>query len=236
MPRNSIRLPLSAQGFAEFMVRTEYFAPASDGERREIYRLRYRAYVWEGAYPPAEHGMVTDAIDDLDNCQPFGVRVDGQLAGSIRMSLLSAQHPDSSAMRIFPDVLRPMIDAGIRIVDPSRIVTDPDRRPKTILLPVMVARLGFLALMHCRADLVLSTPRPEHYAFYRKMFGFRILAEPRLGMGLLKPVALMQIDRDGILAHIRRHYPFVEGSADEIRRIFTAGAIRPLWRAAPEVC
>ena len=205
-------------GFADLMGRTSYYV-ATPAEREEIYRLRYRAYVGEGAYPPSESGLITDHLDAAPHARVVGVRVDGDLVASLRLVVISAAHPESSATAIFPEVIRPLLDAGKVLVDPNRFVADPEvrRDPRR---PFVVARLGFMAVQHFGADIGLATPRAEHCAFYRRLFACEMLAEPRLGWGLKKPVGLMAAPYETTLAHVRRRYPFVEATDAELEDLF----------------
>ena len=45
----------------------DYRLAETPAEKDEIYRLRYRAYLREGAILPSESGRVTDRYDDLPN-------------------------------------------------------------------------------------------------------------------------------------------------------------------------
>lgn len=207
-------------GYEALLPRIGYYLAVTAAEREEIYRLRYRAYVAEGAYPPNETGIISDHLDQAPNVHVVGVRVDGELAAAIRLCVISSAHPDSSAAAIFPEVVGPMLAAGKVLVDPNRFVADPDRAEKDPRLPFVVARLGFMAVQHFRADVGLATPRAEHCAFYRRLFGLEMLAEPRLGWGLKKPIALMGASYEATLAHVRRRYPFVEASAAELAALF----------------
>src|SRR6516164_4974460 len=55
-------------------------------EKDEIYRLRYRAYLREGAILASESERVTDRYDDLPNNFTFGIYIRGELHSSIRIS------------------------------------------------------------------------------------------------------------------------------------------------------
>ncbi|MET0220311.1 MAG: hypothetical protein ABW213_06630, partial [Tardiphaga sp.] len=48
-------------------------------EKEEVYDLRYRAYLREGAILPSEAGRVTDEYDDLANSFIFGIYIGGEL-------------------------------------------------------------------------------------------------------------------------------------------------------------
>ena len=60
-------------------------------QKDEIYRLRYRAYLREGAIVPSESERVTDRYDDLPNNFTFGIYIRGELYSAIRISVLTAE-------------------------------------------------------------------------------------------------------------------------------------------------
>src|SRR6202790_5741550 len=60
-------------------------------EKDRIYRLRYRAYLREGAILPSESERVTDRYDDLPNNFTFGIFIQGELCSSIRVSVLTSE-------------------------------------------------------------------------------------------------------------------------------------------------
>src|SRR5690242_16871146 len=80
--------------------------------REQIYRLRYRAYIAEGAVEPRADHRLTDRFDDLPNTWIFGVYFDGVLASSIRVSVATPEHPTSPSVDAFPDVLQPSLAKG----------------------------------------------------------------------------------------------------------------------------
>src|SRR5882724_2353189 len=86
-------------------------------EKDSIYRLRYRAYLREGAILPSESERVTDRYDDLPNNFTFGIFVQGELYSSIRISVLTSEYRGPPSSKIFPDLLHPELDGGKSIVD-----------------------------------------------------------------------------------------------------------------------
>src|SRR5258708_13080600 len=62
-------------------------------EKDRIYRLRYRAYLREGAILPSEAERVTDRYDDLPNNFIFGIYVPGDLPSPLPLHALPSQCP-----------------------------------------------------------------------------------------------------------------------------------------------
>src|SRR5215470_8223524 len=105
----------------------DYRRADTPAEKDEIYRLRYRAYLREGAILPSESGRISDRYDDLPNTFIFGIHVRGKLLSSIRVSVLTSQCRESPSAAMFPDLLHPELDRGKNIIDPTRFVADPER-------------------------------------------------------------------------------------------------------------
>src|ERR1700692_4854992 len=69
----------------------DYRLAETPEEKDKIYRLRYRAYLREGAILPSESERVTDRYDDLPNNFTFGIFIQGELCSSIRVSVLTSE-------------------------------------------------------------------------------------------------------------------------------------------------
>src|ERR1700760_1891873 len=122
-------------------------------QRDEIYRLRYRAYLREGAILPSESERVTDRYDDLPNNFTFGIYLRGELCSSIRISVLTSEHRGSPSSEMFSDMLHPELDRGKTIIDPTPFVADPDKAKRFPELPYVTVRLGGVACAPFNADI-----------------------------------------------------------------------------------
>jgi hypothetical protein len=186
--------PLAFARGPEQLDHVDYRLAQTQEEKEQIYNLRYRAYLREGAVAESAEQRVTDQYDDLPNSWTFGVFIDGELCSSVRISLLNSEWRQSCSAEAFGEILHPRLDRGEVIVDPARFVADPDRAKRTPELPYVTLRLAYVACEYFRADLGLAIVRPEHQAFYRRVFFHKTIAEPRMFPGLLKPVGLMAAD------------------------------------------
>lgn len=217
----------------DFLGLVEYRAIDDDAGREAVYRLRYDAYAREGTISPGFPRRFTDAFDDLSNCWIVGLYVEGRLASSLRLHISSPEHPEGPATSVFPDILMPEIERGQVIVDPTRFVTDFALARQYPELPYATVRLAFLASEHFSADFVLATVRVEHQAFYRRMFGFRALCEPRRYPSLAKPISLMAIHCETTRAGILRRNPFLVSSPEECAALFNRAPIMPALPTIP---
>jgi N-acyl-L-homoserine lactone synthetase len=198
----------------------DYRLAQTPAEKEEIYNLRYRAYLREGAVKESSEQRVTDQYDDLQNSWTFGVFIDDQLCSSVRISVLTPEWRESCSAEAFGEILYPKLDSGEVIIDPARFVADPDRARRTPELPYVTVRLAYMACEYFRADLGLAIVRPEHQAFYRRVFFHETIAEPRLFPGLLKPVGLMAADFPTMRDKVFDRYPMMRSSAFERRMLF----------------
>jgi hypothetical protein len=192
----------------------------TEAEKEEIYRLRYRAYLNEGAINPRSDHRLADRFDDLPNSWIFGVYVGGALASSIRISVATQAQPLTPAVDAFPDLLEPELARGKTIVDPNRFVADPAREKRFPELPYVTVRLGYVACAHFHADIGTATVRKEHQAFYRRVFLQKALCEPRPYPTLTKPLSLMAADYHVVRDRIFERYPYFRSMASERRMLF----------------
>jgi len=197
----------------------DYRLAETEEEKDEIYRLRYRAYLAEGAIAPIPSRRLTDRFDELPNSWTFGVYVDGVLASSLRICVASPATPDTPAVEAFGDLLQPMLAMGKVIVDPNRFVAEP-ARAKQAMLPYLTLRLAYVACSHFDADIGTATVREEHRAFYRRVFLHEPVSEPRPYPTLIKPLCLMAVDFRDKRERVFRRYPYFGSAPAEGRRLF----------------
>jgi hypothetical protein len=189
-------------------------------EKEEIYHLRYRAYLHEGAVQESRDQRVTDQYDDLINSWTFGVFLHGELCSSLRISMLTSDWQQSCSAQAFGEILHPRIDRGEVIIDPTRFVADPDRAKYFPGLPYVTLRLAYMACEYFKADTGLAIVRAEHQPFYRRVFMHETIAEPRVFPGLLKPVGLMAADFPSLRDQVFKRHPIMRSTAFERRMLF----------------
>jgi hypothetical protein len=204
----------------ELLERVDYRLAETDEEKEAIFRLRYEAYMREGAITPNPSEMVTDRFDQTDNVWIFGVHIDGKLASSIRVHAASKRHPFSPCVDGFADLVVPELELGKTVIDPTRFVADYDMARRYPELPYVTVRLGYVAGEYFRAEIGVAGVRSEHKAFYRRLFGLRPACEVRPFPGMVKPVCLMMIHYDTVRDQIVSRYPFMRSTVFERRMLF----------------
>jgi hypothetical protein len=205
---------------SELLDQADYRLAETPEEKEAIYNLRYRAYLREGAILPSAEERVVDQYDDAVNAWTFGVYLHGELYSSIRVSVLTSEWRMSPSVELFGEVLHPELDKGRVFIDSTRFVADPEKARNFPELPYVTVRLGSMAGVHFNADYGLAIVRPEHQAFYRRVFLQETWCEPRLYPGLVKPVGLMAAHLPTVREKVLIRYPYLRSSAFERRMLF----------------
>lgn len=200
--------------------RVDYRLVESAADREAIFRLRYGAYLNEGAIAPDPSGLFSDALDDTDNAYIYGVYVDGELVSSIRLHVATARSPALPALNVFSDLLAPETAAGKVVIDPTRFVADRSASRRFPELCYATTRLAILGSEFFDADLLLATVRAEHQAFYGRVFGHKLVCAPRHYPSLTKPISLMALHYPTGRERVLRRYSFFRSSYFEQRMLF----------------
>lgn len=195
-----------------------------------VVRLRYEAYLKEGAVPLSESGRLADRFDDLPNVVNVGVFHEDQLVSALRVHFLSDPDDASPSMEVFSDVLRPYLAAGKRMVDPNRFVLDYGMARKFPHLAYVTVRLSVVASAYYAAHLSIATIRVEHQAFYKRAFFATPAAPPRHYPLLTKKICLMLVDYEHDAHRIVERASYFASTRAEQERLF--GKIRFPARAA----
>ena len=196
---------------------------AVEGEDFEdVCRLRYAAYRRDGSLPERESERFSDRYDLLSNTTTFGLFTDSGLAGSLRVHLFDRDTPDSPATSTFPDIVEPWLDGGALLVDGTRFVVGEAAARRHPYLAYLVARIAWIAGHHYEPDWIVTTCRPEHQAFYRRVFGHEVIAAPRPYPNLTRPQGLMRLDQRARTSAVHRRYPFFHSTPRERSILFGA--------------
>lgn len=227
-----------AGALIDLLDRVEYRRVSVDDQFDPVYRLRYEAYRREEFVPINSQQVVRDEFDDLPNSHCFGIYLDGELVSSLRLHHLTAAYRESPSHSVFPDILDPILDRGHTVLDPGRFTADHEASLAYPALPFLTLRVGVMAIQHFGVKYALSSVRPEHGAFYKRVFGSVPLSEPRYYHGLTFPMILYACDLLSDWDRFLRRYPFFRSTQEERDRLFelpgraTVGVVRPTARVA----
>jgi hypothetical protein len=213
------------ENVTSLLERVEFRRADSAAAREAIFRLRYEGYLHAGTIGANPFRRFTDEFDDMPNSILVGLHIDDDLVASIRISVATRDYPDIPAMRVFKDILGPMVETGRIVVDPTRNVVSLAGARLYPKLPYLTARVGWLAGEYFRADLILATVRTEHQAFFRRTFGHRLICDARPYPALQKPISLMTLEYQQEKERVLRRYPFYASTAAERRSLFEATCV-----------
>jgi N-acyl-L-homoserine lactone synthetase len=222
-------VPSFADSVLDLIEKVDYRRPETPEEREEIFRLRYEAYRQEGAIEPNLSRSFSDRFDSLDNAHIFGVYFEGELASSIRLNISTPISPELPGLAVFPDILNPEIDAGKTIIDPTRFVVSPRIARSVPKIAYATTRIAWMACEYFQADWLLATVRVEHQAYYKRMFGHKVMSEARHYPTLKKPISLMGLEYAEAKEKVQRRYPFFRSTYFERKMLFE-GPARPKAR------
>jgi hypothetical protein len=215
-----------AGGLIDLLDRVEYSRVRMDVTDNPVYRLRYDAYRREQSVPFNDLGTVTDDLDGTPNAFCYGIHIDGELVSSIRVHHLTAEHPVSPSMRVFPEVLGPLLERGQTFIDPTRFTADYEASLAYPALPFLTLRLAVMATEYFDATSCLALVRREHGAFYRRVFGAVELAEARPYPGLAFPTMLYSSMASQTRSYIYDRFPFFHSTWEERRLLFSQTDLR----------
>ena len=212
-------LSFAERGF-NLLERIDYRRADREEEKEAIYRLRYAAYLREGAIAPNSFKELSDRYDEMPNAWTFGIYIDQKLLSSIRVCVATPEHPLTPTTNVFADVLMPEVQSGKTVVDPNRFVTDPASTRAFPELPYLTVRLGFVACEYFHTMIGAATPRLEHEAFYKRVFRMSVTSPARLFPTLTKPHSLMSVHYPSVREKILARYPFFRSTFFERRMLF----------------
>jgi hypothetical protein len=96
----------------------------------------------------------------------------------------------------------------------------------------VTTRLAWLASEYFSTSLLLATVRAEHQAFYRRVFGHRLICEPRHYPSLTKPICLMALDYSMARERVIDRHPFFRSTVFERRMLFGRAPAEVALRSA----
>ena len=218
-----------SRNVSDLLSRITYSRALSRMDREAVFRLRYEANLREQTILPNTTGMLTDRYDDTSNCLNIGVHLDGKLAAALRLHLLHDEYADSPLLAAYPDFVSRRVEAGLRIIDITRLAADFSVARTEPHLAYATVRLSMLVSEHFGADIILAAVRREHIPFYRREFLATQSTEPRPYPTLVKPLCLFEIDYKGHRDAIVARHPFHASTHSE-REALLGSSLWPALR------
>ncbi|MDE2365077.1 MAG: hypothetical protein KGM42_20570 [Hyphomicrobiales bacterium] len=214
------RVPSFNEKLALAVANVTYRVARTEAERDAIFALRYKDYLRDGGIGPNASERFSDPWDEAENALLIGMYYGDRLASSVRFHMNRPAEAPMPAKEIFADVLKPFLDAGLTVMDPTRFVIDPDLAHIGPELPYLTLRMIAMAAEHYRADIVLATIRQEHLIVYKHIVGHTPISEPRSYPLLARKIVCTKVDIEHMRATAYRRHPFLDSTAQERERIF----------------
>ncbi|SOE16401.1 hypothetical protein SAMN05877838_1268 [Hoeflea halophila] len=206
-------------GVMRFLESIEYRRVDNADDLEDVARIRYKAFTMVGLAP--QNGSLL--IDDLDfkpNAHVMGIFFDEQLVSTIRVHHVTPAERDSVAVSHFPDIMNPLLDAGQTFIDPVRFAADPDIMREYPALPYLTLRVATMATDYFKTDYCLSVIKPNHRAFYKRVFNSHPLVEPRYFEKYDSNIELHASNAHVELQKIYDRFPFFNSQLCERRLMF----------------
>lgn len=205
---------------AEILDRLTYRRVSPDIVLDPVYKLRYEAYRRENFIPVNVDEICRDDLDDTPNSQTFGVYLDDRLISSLRIHILSAANRKSPSMKVFPEILGPWLDEGMTFMDPSRFTVDKEASLALPALPFLTLRLSSMSAEYHNVDYTLSLVRPEHGAFYKRIFMAEKVSGLKSYPDINFDVILMRSRLEAVRDEVKRRFPVFKSTPEEREALF----------------
>ena len=201
--------------------RVEHRVAKTPAEREAAFRLRSEAYQRIGFLKPSAGDRLYDPrYDDAANSWITTTFIDGELAGTVRINLGVDENAILPGLQVFGDILGPKLAARQVIAEFTRLAAQLSLSSIHPELAYLVMRPAFMAAQHFDADFAVGTPRAEHVAFYRRVFGATPWCPPRDYPGLTAKLACVGAEYRFERIIIESRYPFYKSKPSEREALF----------------
>lgn len=216
------RSPRFADRIAGMLDRVEHRPALSPADREAAYRLRYEAYLRQNLLNPRLDAMLYDEIyDKSPNSLTTVTYIDGELASTVRVHVLTNEAAVSPARDVFPDVLVPHLQRRRIMIDPSRLAARAEMARRFPELPYFALRPPWMAAHHFNADFIVVSCAIGHVGYYRRTFRAQTWSDLRSYPQVSAKVVCVGQDfaakRDGVEAR----YPSFRSTPTEREALFS---------------
>jgi hypothetical protein len=209
---------------------------SSNSDKRDIYRLRYRAFIKDGVIERRDDGMFNDAYDGLASTCTLGAYQGETCVGTFRLAFADGRAAKATmpCQELFGEVAGLQDQGYVRLVEFGRMVVEPtmlNTSFRTTLYATMV-RAGMIVAEAGNVDYGLISVHPKLARFYEMMCGFRAMARAESYPGINAPAVLLGRDFGGLNQKRSKQNSFFRISAGEIaqaRSELFPGAMTPAY-------
>ena len=209
-----------SRGLFSLLERVEYRRIVSPEDFDAVGRLRALSYKQQNILVDRSASSLIDEIDYDQNASVIGIYIDEVLVSTLRIHHVTADNRAGITMKLFGDILNPMLDAGMTFIDPARFASDPLMMWEYPAIPYLTLRIAAMASVHFDVDMCLSCVNKEVSSFYTRSFGSSEIAQPRTLAGVTHPIALYGAKIADIRERLETRFPFFKSQPYEQRMMF----------------
>lgn len=177
-------------------------------DKREVYRLRYRAFHEAGWIKDDPTGEFHDAFDEIATAYSIGLFYKDDCVGALRLAFGGRNAPQGAmpCESVFADdVARLTAGQTAKMVEFSRMALEPRVEAKTFRAVIYgsLVRAGLILAYAAEADYALAAVHQKTSRFYELMCGFGFIAGSERYGDIAEPTCLLGRDF-GMLDRRRR--------------------------------
>lgn len=198
----------------------EYRRIDNADDLEDVARIRYKAFTMVGLARENVSSLLIDELDFKPNAHVMGIFFDEQLVSTIRVHHVTSAERHGVAVARFPDVMHPLLDAGQTFIDPVRFAADPEIMRQYPALPYLTLRVATMATVYFDTDFCLSVIKPNHRAFYKRVFKSFELAGPRYIDHYKNSLELHAANAHELKRTLFARFPFFQSQPFERKMMF----------------
>ncbi|MFB2550292.1 N-acyl amino acid synthase FeeM domain-containing protein [Ensifer soli] len=240
MKRDADRPNPFSERLLEILDHVEYRRVETSEDMEDVARIRFKAYQMADILP-LKGSMLIDEVDFDSHAYVFGIYYDERLISTVRVHHVTPEHRVSSSASVFGREIDAFLDAGMSLIDPVRLAADPEVLRDMPAIPYLTLRVATMASEHFDVDRCLSLVKPQHAAFYKRVFDADTIVTPQKNCGSYKiDLTLLAARVRDIRSWLYRRFPFFDSEPYERRLMFggpkelpfTPLTVRPTARRA----
>jgi N-acyl-L-homoserine lactone synthetase len=172
----------------------EFHTVRTEDELKAVGAFRYQCYLSEGLIDARCDEVFLDTFDYAENAHIVSITSCGRIVGTIRLHILDRHNHRSATMTSFSDILMPKIEAGLRLIDGARFAVAPDLGAMRLGVARHTLRQYENYAAENDVDYGVAAVLDGRVDFYRRLWGFDQISEPRTYSNLNKKLVLLGVD------------------------------------------
>jgi len=210
---------LTGDAAKAFPIRLRLFSARSD--KREIYRLRYRAFVAAGWIEGGAKGLFADRYDELPTSFSIAAFNDGNCVGALRFAFGGRGSPSGSmpCEEEFPDLVQALTALdNKRLVEFGRMAIEPTLTNNSFRATLFgsLARSACIVATAAEADVALIAVHARLSRFYQSMCGFEVLGTSNAYAEIREPTHFLGREFRALDDRRRERNTFFDVTGEEV--------------------